>query len=68
MNSIIELENEQSIQLSLFEKDNWRERAIGSVMDNIRNRFGSTAILRAVSLTEAGTAMKRSELVGGHKG
>lgn len=66
--AITKLENEQSIQLSLFEKDNWRERAIGSVMDNIRNRFGSTAILRAVSLTEAGTAMKRSELVGGHKG
>lgn len=66
--AITKLENEQSIQLSLFEKDNWRDRAIGSVMDNIRNRFGSTAILRAVSLTEAGTAMKRSGLVGGHKG
>ncbi|MFJ7935996.1 DNA polymerase thumb domain-containing protein [Sporosarcina sp. NPDC096371] len=66
--SITKLENEQSIQLSLFEKDNWRDRAIGSVMDNIRNRFGSTAILRAISLTDAGTAIKRSELVGGHKG
>lgn len=66
--AITKLENEQSVQLSLFEKDNWRGRAIGSVMDNIRNRYGSTAILRAVSLTEAGTAIKRSELVGGHKG
>jgi len=66
--SITKLENEQSVQLSLFEKDNWREREIGKVMDNIRNRYGSTAILRAVSLTEAGTAIKRSTLLGGHKG
>lgn len=66
--SITKLEEEQSIQLSLFDQNNWRDRAIGSVMDNIRNRFGSTAILRAISLTDAGTAIKRSELVGGHKG
>jgi len=66
--SITKLENEQSVQLSLFEKDNWRDRAIGSVMDGIRNKYGSMAILRAISLTDAGTAIKRSELVGGHKG
>lgn len=66
--SITKLEDEQSIQLSMFEKNNWREREIGKVMDSIRNRYGSTAILRAISLTEAGTAIKRSELVGGHKG
>jgi DNA polymerase V len=66
--SITKLEDEQSVQLSLFEKDNWRDRAIGSVMDSIRNKYGSTAILRAISLTEAGTAIKRSALVGGHKG
>lgn len=66
--SITKLENEQSVQLSLFEKDNWRDRAIGSVMDGIRNKYGSTAILRAISLTDAGTAIKRSKLLGGHKG
>lgn len=66
--SITKLEKEQSVQLSLFEKDNWRDRAIGSVMDGIRNKYGSTAILRAISLTDAGTAIKRSALVGGHKG
>ncbi|WP_318616251.1 DNA polymerase thumb domain-containing protein [Sporosarcina sp. YIM B06819] len=66
--SITKLEDEQSIQLSLFEKDNWRSREIGQVMDSIRNRYGSTAILRAISLTDAGTAIKRSDLVGGHKG
>lgn len=66
--SITKLENEQSVQLSLFEKDNWRGKAIGTVMDSIRNKYGSTAILRAISLTDAGTAIKRSALVGGHKG
>ncbi|WP_342510224.1 UV damage repair protein UvrX [Sporosarcina sp. FSL K6-2383] len=66
--SITKLENEQSVQLSLFEKDNWREREIGKVMDRIRNKYGSTAVLRAISLTDAGTAIKRSALVGGHKG
>ncbi|WP_342510261.1 UV damage repair protein UvrX [Sporosarcina sp. FSL K6-2383] len=66
--SITKLENEQSIQLSLFEQDNWRGREVGKVMDRIRNRYGSTAILRAISLTDAGTAIKRSTLVGGHKG
>ena len=66
--SITKLEDEQSIQLSMFEKDNWRGREIGKVMDGIRNKYGSTAILRAISLTEAGTAIKRSQLVGGHKG
>ena len=66
--SITKLENEQSIQLSLFDKCNWHGRQMGKVMDDIRNRYGPTAILRAVSLTDAGTAIKRSELVGGHKG
>ncbi|WP_212391930.1 Y-family DNA polymerase [Sporosarcina beigongshangi] len=66
--SITKLENEQSIQLSLFDQDNWRGREIGKVMDCIRNRYGSTAILRAISLTDAGTSIKRSTLVGGHKG
>lgn len=66
--SITKLENEQSVQLSLFEKDNWRERELGKVMDSIRNRYGSAAVLRAISLTDAGTAIKSSQLVGGHKG
>ncbi len=66
--SITKLEDEHSMQLSLFDTKKWQVRKLGSVMDDIRNKYGSTAILRAVSLTEAGTAIKRSELVGGHKG
>lgn len=58
---ITKLEAEQSVQLSLFDTHNDRNRKIGEVMDSIRNRFGSTSILRAVSLTEAGTALISSE-------
>jgi DNA polymerase V len=36
-------------------------------MDGIRGKYGSDAILRAVSYTNAGTSRHRSKLVGGHK-
>jgi len=36
-------------------------------MDQIRNKYGSTALLRAVSYTDAGTARDRAKLIGGHK-
>jgi len=66
--SITKLEDEYSMQLSLFDKDNWKNRKLATAMDSIRNRFGSAALLRAVSYTPAGTAVKRSKMVGGHKG
>ena len=66
--SITKLEDEHSMQLSLFDTKKWQVRKLGTTMDEIRTRYGSTAILRAVSLTDAGTAIKRSTLVGGHKG
>ncbi|WP_445677992.1 Y-family DNA polymerase [Psychrobacillus sp. FSL K6-1415] len=65
--SITKLEDEHSMQLSLFEKKNWKNRKLATAMDNIRNRYGSAALLRAVSYTPAGTAVKRSKMVGGHK-
>lgn len=66
--SITKLEDEHSMQLSLFDANKIQVRKLGTAMDDIRSRYGSTAILRAVSLTEAGTAIKRSKLVGGHHG
>ncbi|WP_399632630.1 DNA polymerase thumb domain-containing protein [Sporosarcina sp. SG10008] len=65
--SITNLEDETSMQLSLFDEHKLRNRKLGTVMDDIRNKYGSTAILRAVSLMEDGTAIGRSKLVGGHK-
>lgn len=36
-------------------------------MDEVRNKYGSKAILRAVSYTPAGTALYRAGLTGGNK-
>jgi len=65
--SITNLEPEYSMQLSLFEEDKWKVRELGKTMDYLRSKYGSSAILRAVSYTEAGTARKRAGLLGGHK-
>lgn len=61
------IESEYSMQLSLFDEMRWRNRKLGETMDRLRTKYGTTAILRAVSYTEAGTALTRAKLVGGHK-
>lgn len=65
--SISNLESEHSMQLSLFDEQKWKKRKLGETMDYLRSKHGSTAILHAVSYTEAGTAVARSELIGGHQ-
>lgn len=55
------------MQLNLFYTSKPKQRTLGYTMDAIREKYGSTAILRAVSYTDAGTARHRSKLVGGHK-
>lgn len=61
------LEDETSMQLSLFEQRKWETRRLGGAMDKLRQKYGPTAVLRAVSYTEAGTAVERANLIGGHK-
>ena len=51
----------------IFSPRSGKKRQLGYVMDGIRERYGSTALLRAVSYTNAGTARLRSKLVGGHQ-
>ncbi len=65
--SIGNLEEESSMQLSLFEARKWETRRLGAAMDQIRNKYGYSAIYRAVSGTEAGTAIARTRLIGGHQ-
>ncbi len=65
---ISNLEREQSIQLDLFDDRKPQRQLIGPTMDAIRNKFGATALLRAVSFTDAGTTISRDRLVGGHLG
>ena len=54
-------------QLSLFETRRLRDKDLGYAVDAIRQKHGPASLLRAVSFTKAGTAVKRAELVGGHK-
>ncbi|GAA0346562.1 UV damage repair protein UvrX [Bacillus carboniphilus] len=58
---------DESMQLNLFDPELPKRRELGYVMDKIRYRHGSRALLRAVSYTPGGTAVYRSKLVGGHK-
>lgn len=64
--SLNNLEEEHSMQLSLFDAHRWRNRKLGETMDALRTKYGSNAILRAVSYTDAGTAIHRDKLIGGH--
>ncbi|WP_100331484.1 Y-family DNA polymerase [Bacillus xiapuensis] len=57
----------ESVQLDLFQPNLWKSQMIGYTIDRIRRKHGPTALLRAVSYTEAGTARRRASLTGGHK-
>ena len=65
--TLANLVDDSMLQLSLFEPNRFKERALGYAVDRIRDRHGPNALLRAVSYTDAGTARKRATLVGGHK-
>lgn len=67
MISLSNIEDDREYQLNLFDPDGWKKRALGYAVDDIRRRFGPASLLRAVSYTEAGTALQRAKLVGGHK-
>ena len=67
---------EQPVQLSLFEDPEAQaEQAARAVKERrqqeailaIRKRFGKNAVVKAMNLQEAGTAMDRNQQVGGHK-
>lgn len=55
------------MQLSFFEQRKWETRRLGAAMDKLRQKYGPTAVLRAVSYTDAGTAVGRASLFSGHK-
>lgn len=58
------------IQLDLFEQpeQSIKSNKIDKVVDEIRKRFGTTALMRAMSKEIGGTAINRASLVGGHNG
>ncbi|QAS54765.1 DNA polymerase thumb domain-containing protein [Halobacillus litoralis] len=63
--SLTNLDAEGAVQLNLFD-DRPKKKDVGEVMDRIRNKYGSTAILRASSYTDGGITLERSHKVGGH--
>lgn len=56
---------DRETQLDLFTKRP-KQKDIGYVMDTIRDKYGTTAILRASSYTDAGITLERSKKIGGH--
>lgn len=64
--SLTNLLEDEHVQLDLLDTSRVKEHKLGYAMDAIRERYGKDALLRAVSFTEAGTALKRSKLLGGH--
>lgn len=65
--AIANIVDDRELQLDLFDTGAPKRRELGYVVDSVRRRFGSGALLRAVSYTAAGTAKHRATLVGGHK-
>lgn len=63
--TLTNLSDDDETQLDLF-NERTKRKDIGYVMDKIRERFGSDAILRASSYTDAGILLERSKKIGGH--
>jgi DNA polymerase V len=64
--SLTNLCDDSVVQLDIFE-DVGKEKDIGSVMDAIRMKYGSTSLLRARSYTHGGIMLDRASKIGGHK-
>ncbi len=63
--TLSELVSDDEYQLVLFD-DRERKMALARTMDQIKQRYGDAAIMRAISITEAGQARDRSTKIGGH--
>lgn len=58
------------VQLNLFDspEKSIKHRQSDRLIDEIRKRFGTTALMRATSQEKGGTALARASLVSGHNG
>lgn len=63
--SLSSLETDRLIQLNLFH-DPYKARLLDEAVDQIKERFGHTAILYASSLLPSGQARVRAQKIGGH--
>lgn len=63
--ALSQLSADGPVQLDLFE-DVLKKRTLGYVMDDIRRKYGSAALLRARSYTAGGVMRERAKKIGGH--
>lgn len=63
--SLSNFEDDDNVQMSLFSNED-KKRKIGYVMDEIRNKYGSTALLRGTSYMKGAITLSRSNTIGGH--
>lgn len=68
--SLSRLSDNSGLQLDLFQKPERQIKtaAEDEVLDRLRDRFGSTAVIKAKNLKKGGTFLQRAGLVGGHNG
>ncbi|GBF11092.1 DNA polymerase IV [Tepidibacillus sp. HK-1] len=64
--SLDQLEDDREIQLDLFSHP-IKKLQLGKTMDEIRERYGKTAIFRASSLLSSGLLFDRATKIGGHE-
>jgi len=64
--SLTNLSPDKAIQLNLFE-DRVKNHRLGLVVDEVRAKYGSAALLRAPSYTNGGIMPDRTKKIGGHK-
>ncbi|WP_349535073.1 Y-family DNA polymerase [Leuconostoc citreum] len=65
-----DLIDDVGVQLDLFQQParQIKDNKINQVIDDIRKKYGTTAIMRAMSYSDGATAINRANLVGGHNG
>ncbi|MBM7617922.1 DNA polymerase V [Weissella uvarum] len=68
--SVGKLEADGHEQLDLFipVETNVKQHKIDSTIDDIRHKFGTTALVKLSSKSKGGTMIQRAGLVGGHNG
>ncbi|MGF7186678.1 nucleotidyltransferase/DNA polymerase involved in DNA repair [Desulfitispora alkaliphila] len=64
--SLSQLQSNSSFQMSLF-SDQSKDSSLNSTVDSVRDRFGTTSIFRASSLSTSAQFFQRATKVGGHE-
>jgi len=63
--SLAQLSDDDTAQLTLFDEP-FKKESLSKAIDQIRDKYGPTAMFRATSLKAAGQIHERAEKIGGH--